>query len=244
MKEKKLPPIEPTEQEKLNERFRQVFNALTNHGTVVKSGHDGKGVKAFARSIGTDGHIVANILNKEGRNITYEQAHNLRKLYGVNGSFLFMGAGPMFMPQLNAEPVSVNGQRENIRMVNVPVAASPATALDTREKQQPFALPGIEGEHFAFRVEGRSMQPTLEPGDTVICREIADPRQVRNGDMYAVVTRDGMMVKRVFKEFDERGKIFRLRLDSDNSVDFPSFPIEVDDKTTLYEVRHRLSNFS
>jgi hypothetical protein len=241
MKPNKNPAGDPSEQEKLNERFRQIFNVLTNHGVVVKSGHGGKGVKAFAVSIGTDGHIVANILNKQGRNITYEQAHNLRKQYGVNGQFLFMGQGPMFMPRLNAEPLSVNDQRENIRMVNVPAAASPAVALGMREKMQPFALPGIEGEHFAFRVEGRSMQPTLENGDTVICREIGELKQVFDGDMYTVVTLDGVMVKRVFKKTDETGKVVSLLLKSDNSEDTPPFDVTVDEHVRLYEVRHRLS---
>jgi hypothetical protein len=241
MKPNKNPAGESSEQEKLNERFRQIFNVLTDHGVVVKSGHGGKGVKSFAVSIGTDGHIVANILNKQGRNITYEQAHNLRKKYGVNGQFLFMGQGPMFMPQLNAEPLSVNDRRENILFVNVPAAASPAVALDMREQMQPFALPGIEGEHFAFRVEGRSMQPTLQHGDTVICREVGELKQVIDGEMYTVIADGGVMVKRVFKKIDESGKIIGLKLVSDNSEDTAPFSVEVNEHVRLYEVRHRLS---
>ena len=104
MKPNKNPAGESSEQEKLNERFRQIFNVLTDHGVVVKSGHGGKGVKSFAVSIGTDGHIVANILNKQGRNITYEQAHNLRKKYGVNGQFLFMAKARCSFPSSTPNP--------------------------------------------------------------------------------------------------------------------------------------------
>ena len=243
-----IPPIGPTEQEMLNERFREAFRALTERGEVVKSGHAGKGIKAFAKSIGTDGHIVANILNKEGRNITYEQAHNLRKLYGISGHFLFMGQGPVFGLQIepgtrpmNAEPVSPTG-RENILYVNLPAAASPSVAIALREKMVPFNLPGYEGESFAFRVEGRSMEPTLHQGDKVICQEIADAGQIRDGQLYTVLTRDGLMVKRVHRLLDPAGKkVLGLRLESDNSVDFPPFEVEVDQETTLFKVVLKVS---
>lgn len=231
-----------SEQEKLNERFRLAYNALEERGHVVKNARGNKGVKAFAKRIGTDGHIVAKILDKGDRNITYEQAHSLKREYGVRGRFLFEGVGPIFELETNAEIVPMGNRRDNIMLTSLPAAASYAVDVQVFETEDAFHLPGIQGEHVAFRVRGNSMQPTLNPNDMVICQQVLDPRHVRNGDIYTVVVEGRIMVKRVHKIHDDRGKISHLRLVSDNSVDHQPFDVVAGEVSCLYEVRHRLSS--
>jgi transcriptional regulator with XRE-family HTH domain len=69
------------------------------------------------------------------------------------------------------------------------------------------------GTYINIQVSGDSMYPTLQSGDWLFCKYLNDYSEVREGYIHIIVTKDGVVVKRVLNRLDENGNIF---LKSDN----------------------------
>ncbi len=99
------------------------------------------------------------------------------------------------------------------------------------------------GNHKAFTVVGDSMEPTLYPGDYVVGRlvEKGDYDQIRDHFIYVVVTREGVVIKRLINRLRQRGEI---RCRSDNRK-YSAYNIHEDDIVTIFEAKAKLSfNFT
>ncbi|WP_245327652.1 S24 family peptidase [Hymenobacter fodinae] len=96
------------------------------------------------------------------------------------------------------------------------------------------------GSFRAFRVEGRSMVPTLHDGSIVVCRYVdRDLEKIKNSYVHVVVNHEGIVVKRVYTNTDAKGTLV-LRSDND---EFPDFDIKLRDVQELWVVVAAL-NFS
>lgn len=99
------------------------------------------------------------------------------------------------------------------------------------------------GKHLAFPIIGDSMEPTLYSGDYIVGRliEKGDYQLIKDYFIYIVVTRDGIVVKRLLNRLKERGQI---RCRSDNRK-FSAYNIEEDDIINIFQAKAKLSfNFS
>lgn len=100
-----------------------------------------------------------------------------------------------------------------------------------------YMLAGIEGECYSFKITGNSMEPTIGPGDIVICRKIESIGAIKDSLLYVVVTKDGKgRVKRVRRRF-ENDICTQLVLHSENTIDYPNPKIvSVDDVRMVLKV--------
>lgn len=89
--------------------------------------------------------------------------------------------------------------------------------MDSLEK---FYLPGIEGEHFAFEVDGMSMWDMASPGDYAIARQIERLEWMMKGKPYVLQTIDGIYIKIFDKIKDERAYFTSYNKEMDG-IDFP-----------------------
>jgi transcriptional regulator with XRE-family HTH domain len=64
--------------------------------------------------------------------------------------------------------------------------------LDSMER---FSLPGIQGEHYAFEVDGMSMYDIAVPGDTAIGRLEENFKWMVKGKAYVLQTVNGILIK-------------------------------------------------
>ena len=124
----------------------------------------------------------------------------------------------------------------NISLVGTRVAAGYVQHLAEPEyvSQLPaFSLPDKAYRNGTFRcfvVQGDSMQPTLHPGDWVICRALDDwTRDIRDTFVHVVVTDEQPLVKRVLNRLSERGELSIL---SDN----PAYPTQFIDGADVREL--------
>lgn len=238
-----------TERVALNERFKMVYSELEKRGEIVKYSRQ-KSKSAFARKLGTSNSIIDCYLSDDDdRKITFDQAKKLCKFYGVSEDFLFKGEGKMFRDKKDLptpdDKISVILNipfHPNILFSNIEAFSSNTISVEVLEDSQRFFIPGVDGDLIAFNINGRSMEPTISNGDMVICSPIEHKSDVRDNQIYAVVSDSAVWVKRVQREFNQKGDCTHLRLISDNSEEFDPFVVDVNDIRKVLKVRKRLTD--
>jgi len=239
----------------LNERFIRVFQLLEERGVIVKNDRSGKGMGDFAEKILGNrayGHIVRAYLNPgDKRCIDYSQARILCREYGINEAYLVDGIGVPFgfdLPRI--EPLSDSNQAlgtGNIVFTTTEAFAGVAgvegggSHIEDREY---FRIPGLSGGGLvAFPINGRSMEPVIQNGDIVICREVNGINEVKDNKIYAVRTKDQILVKYVQKLTDRAGRITHLNLISANHLEYEPQKEPVSEYIRFYQVVRRISDF-
>ncbi|MFN4248930.1 MAG: helix-turn-helix domain-containing protein [Flavipsychrobacter sp.] len=127
---------------------------------------------------------------------------------------------------------------ENI--IYVPVQARAGYLLgygDTNyiETLPAFTMPGMRnGTYRMFEVEGASMTPTLMSGDRIICRWLPNFNEIRDNHVHVVVTKDGIVIKRVLNRVAQRGKIVLKSDTVTNRKDHPTYEINPEDVLEMW----------
>ena len=234
----------------LNDRFREVFKILEDRGEIIKNDRNGRGLGDFAKRILNNrsyGHIIRAYLNEsDKRCINYEQARRVCNEYGVNTEYLLEGTGTPFGMNLPTAPHPSNADepRQNILFTSTEAFAGYSVGTDSfaTEKGSYFNLPDVFGDGYvAFPITGNSMEPVINDGDIIICREIAGVHEIRENKIYAVRSKGSIWVKYVQPIKDSRGRISALKLISANYLEHDPWVEEVDKSTSLFEVQRRIS---
>lgn len=235
----------------LNDRFREVFRILEDRGEIIKNDRNGRGLGDFAKRILNNrsyGHIIRAYLNSDDKRcINYEQARRVCSEYGVNTSYLLEGEGTPFGMEL-PKASEVEGDEENknnILYTSVEAFAGASVDGDSflREEASFFSMPDLLGNGYvAFPINGNSMEPVINNGDIVICRQIAGVHEIKDNKIYAVRSKGNLWVKYVQPISDKKGRIHSLKLISANYLEHDPWTEEVDKNTRLYEVQRRISD--
>ena len=133
------------------------------------------------------------------------------------------------------------GIQPNILLTNIEAFSSNSVDVDLLEDANHFHIPGLTGNLIAFNINGNSMSPTIKTGDMVICHPIDKVSEIKDNDIYAVVTNQSVWVKRVVKHSIKKGQWTHLKLISDNFHEFNPFLIEIVDVKRMLKVKHRLT---
>lgn len=235
----------------LNDRFRVVFSLLEERGVIVKNDRSGKGMGDFAESILGNrayGHIIRAYLNPtDKRVISYSQARTLCREFGISEAYMLDGIGSPFStekkPRVDAPlPEQTGG---NIRFTSFDAFAGYAAdsgAVATEQDSEFFNLPGLGGKgHVAFPINGNSMEPIINDGDVVICKEVNSLKDIKENKIYAVKSNGTVWIKYVRPITDSKGRITQLKLISANHLEHDPFIEDINDRTQLYQVMRRIS---
>ncbi|MCB0522295.1 MAG: S24 family peptidase [Lewinellaceae bacterium] len=227
----------------VNQRFRQVFEALENRNLI-------KGKSDIAKNLGTYNHVVNSIL-KGDRNITVEQLHKLFEIYEVDANYMFGFNEAMFRTGSSAgEAIPARslgerffGGRANITLV--PNRAMAGYALEHHEdaylaELPKFSIPNLEGNLIAFEINGDSMYPTITNGDLVVCEPLERGDPLRDNNVYVVVT-DVVVAKRIQQIKDDHAAT-QIRLISDNSTVYKPYEVDLEDIRQILKVKCRLTS--
>lgn len=233
----------------LNERFIKVFQMLEDRGVVVKNDRNGKGLGDFAEKIlgnRSYGHIIRAYLNEDDKRvINYSQARKLCREYGINESYMLDGVGSPFGMEVprSDKNKDVSYRSGNILFTTTEAFAGSSIAADSfaAEAQDFFSLPGLSGGGLvAFPIHGNSMEPIIQDGDVVVCREVENLNDVRDNEIYAIKHNGSVWVKHVQRIF-HGGRVTHLKLISANHLEHDPFIEEVNVHTRLYRVIRRIS---
>jgi phage repressor protein C with HTH and peptisase S24 domain len=226
----------------VNQRFRKVFSELDKTNKI-------KGKSDIAKKLDTYNHVINNILNGN-RNITVEQMGKLFENYGVSANYMFGISDEMFVESVHLSStlaarsigeMSLSG-RNNIKLV--PNLARAGDALDPANRElatdfQKFSIPNLEGDLWAFKIDGDSMLPTITTGDLVVCEKLDRGEPVRDNQVYVIVT-DVVVAKRV-QQIRDGNQTTALRLISDNSDVYKPYDIDLAEIRHLLRVKCRLT---
>lgn len=237
----------------LNDRFKTVFQMLEDRGTIKKNDRNGKGVGDVAEKVlgnRTYGHIVRAFLDDSNKRvIDYGQARAFCKAYNINEEFMIDGIGTPFDSDNGSEMflhyVHPENTKGNILFTNVEAFAGTTLELNGFAKEQHtfFSLPGLSGNGLvAFPINGNSMEPVINDGDIVICRELNGLHEVKDNQIYAIRSKGSVWVKYVQRVFNSRGRVTSLKLLSANYLEYDPFVEEVDEYSRLYRVVRRISS--
>ncbi len=237
----------------LNERFIKIFTLLEERGVIVKNDRSGKGMGDFAEKILGNrayGHIVRAYLNpSDKRCIDYSQARILCREFGINEAYLIDGFGTPFgfdLPSMErATDMGITFGEGNIMFTSTEAFAG--TAVDVGgfqvEDREYFNIPGLSGGSMvAFPINGNSMEPVIQNGDIVICREIGGNNELKDNKIYAVKNNGKVWVKYVQRLTDRKGRVTHLNLISANHLEHEPFKEEVNEYTRIYQVIRRISD--
>ncbi len=236
----------------LNERFRKVFNLLVERGDIVPNDRGGKGIGDFAEKIlgnRSYGHIVRAFLNDDDKRcIDYRHARMLCREYGVNEAYLVDGLGTPFgfdIPKTTQTQEPANTyRRSNILFTSTEAFAGSAVDVGgfASEDHEYFNIPGLGGSGLvAFPIHGNSMEPIIQDGDLVICRELQSLHEIRDNKIYAVKNNGAIWVKYVQKITDKNNRVVQLKLISANHLEHDPFIEEVNEYTRLYQVVRKIA---
>ncbi len=235
----------------LNDRFIEVFDKLKERGDIVLNDRNGKGIGDFADKILGNrayGHIIRAFLNpKDKRVINYRQARILCREYGVNESYLIDGLGTPFGFEVPKHQSAANSYIPQGNILYTTVQAFAGSGADVGsanpENNHFFSIPGLRGSGLvAFPIDGRSMEPVISDGDTLICREIGGLNEIKDNEIYAIRNNGTLWVKYVQRVKNQSGLVTKLRMISANNLEFQPFEEEVNEGTSLYKVVRRISD--
>jgi len=181
----------------------------------------------------------------------------------LNAEWLLKGNGEMLLPQeIDPAPamavvggrgstlamprvvtIDQNGMNNIIEMDAKAAAGFPANIDNPAfyEELPAFTLPGPQFQHGTFiclQASGDSMHPTIYHNDWLIAEFIPDPElNIKEGYVHVIVSKDGVVVKRVLNRIAKRGK---LVLQSDNEQ-YPTYEEDIANVLQVYRVTAKLS---
>lgn len=236
----------------LNERFRNVFQQLEAMGRIKSNDRGGRGIGDFAEKIlgkRSYGHIIRAFLNPDDKRcVDYHHIKALCKEYGVNETYMLYGKGVPFGIDLDRpEANSHSLEREGMALGNILYTSTEAFAgvsIDAgsfvQEENEYFSIPGISGTGLvAFPINGNSMEPIIQDGDIVICKQINSLSAIKDNKIYAVKNNGSVWVKYIQRLGDKTNV---LKLISANHLEYDPFEEEINEYTRLYEVVRKISN--
>lgn len=133
--------------------------------------------------------------------------------------------------------------RNAIVQVDTKAAAGLPANFDNPEyfKNLPaFHLPDPQfriGTFMRIQISGDSMHPTIKHKDWVFAELLHDFADIRDGYIHIILTRDGVVAKRILNRIDKRSK---LVLQSDNTS-YSTYEEDIDDVLQIWKVHAKLS---
>ncbi|MGB1216763.1 MAG: S24 family peptidase [Saprospiraceae bacterium] len=225
---------------------------MENKGEIVKNDRGGKGMGDFAKKILGNrayGHIVRAFLNESDKRVLdYKHIDALGKHYDISRDYLLYGTMPMFTDEEVSRPVSnikmSMFSAGNIVYTNVSAMAGSGTgvAASSDEELSTFSIPGVAGSGlYALSVEGTSMEPLLNPGEIIICEQVDGISYIKDNEVCVVHVDGEVWIKYVKPLKDNTGRVSRLKLISENKLEYDPFFVDVNENIRIFRVIRRIS---
>lgn len=238
-------------QTKLTERFRETIELIKENNNIPS-------FRKLAKETSIHHQCFSDIF-RGLREVSMDMIIKLSETYDINTNYIFNGTGPVFNNETitqegstHSDPIIaiVTDKEGTERILHVPCAAQAGYIdqfLETSYlKELPsFSLPGDRfsfGSFRAFDISGDSMEPTLYSGETLVCSFVEKENwldNVKNNFVYVLVTKTGIVVKRIVNRLKMDGE---FRLISDNSF-YDEYPIDATKVQEVWQVTHKIAPF-
>jgi SOS-response transcriptional repressor LexA len=183
---------------------------------------------------------IGNTLDELGQNVSVNVSPNV----SVKGNkSLPKGKIKADMQVLNEDVGSMySGKTRAIPILDMRAAAGDPYAIENSTHST--TLPTItlpfnwfrSGEHLLLQIQGDSMHPTIYNGDWVFIRKLERVEDIKDGYIYVVLSRDGIVCKRLLN----RANKGHIACQSDNST-YPTYTIPLEDVISIWAVEMKMS---
>ncbi|MFZ1704235.1 MAG: S24 family peptidase [Saprospiraceae bacterium] len=224
----------------VTKRFNETVGLLREQNLV-------KSARQLALSLDYIPQSMGAILNGE-RDVTIDLLRKATENYPINIQYIFTGQGSPLMSSEESKPKEAD-VADNIYYI--PVAAQAGYTEQYYDEYylkdlSTFSLPQFKhqkGEFRCFEIQGDSMEPTLFSSDKIIgslVRRENNYTGIRNNYVYVIVTRHGLLVKRVVNKIQANGT---LELISDN-IFYEPYSVKIEDVLEVWSIHVKISSFN
>ena len=176
-----------------------------------------------------------SLIENSQNGIVAEHIVNLSKLYEVTTDFILKGDNMLirisptqgFIPYIQQKAHA--GYVQNIE-------SEIASPVESDWYRIPGYNPAVD--HMLFEIEGKSMLPTILPGDIVICQKQKNWDNILDGSLVIVWTTTSLLIKRIRTGGDKLS--YNFENDNQQDPEIISFP--KDDIREIMMVRGKISN--
>jgi hypothetical protein len=211
---------------------------------------------AFSKRIGVTGTTIDSIVNgrpqsdgsRKKTKPGYDVLSSIIDEFQINPDYLFGKSDVMLKSEVALNPtysgmpqvIAIN-QSGNENVIYVPVKARAGYLDGYGDPEYIETLPSFNMPHLTngtfrcFEVKGNSMVRTFFDGDLVFGKYVEDLRDIKDGRVYVIVSKnDGIVLKRVINRIEERDKLI---LKSDNKDgNYPTYTINTEDIVEVWYV--------
>lgn len=149
-----------------------------------------------------------SLMESSKNSITSEHIVRLSKLYDVTADFLLTG---------NTKLINMTPENGFLPLIDAKAHAGylkNAHKEDVMADFEYYRIPGYKPtkDSVLIEIEGESMQPTIMPGDVLICQTQTNLEYVLDGSIVVLVTEGELLTTRLFKHEDNN----YFKMESDN----------------------------
>lgn len=176
-----------------------------------------------------------SLIENSQNGIVAEHIVNLSKLYEVTTDFILKGDNMLirisptqgFIPYVQQKAHAGYVQNSDVE-------------ISTKEESDWYRIPGYNPavDHMLFEIEGKSMLPTVLPGDIVICQKQKNWDNILDGSLVIVWTTNSLLIKRL-RSGDDKDY---LKFENDNLDDAEIITFSRNEIKEILMVRGKISN--
>lgn len=176
-----------------------------------------------------------SLIENSQNGIVAEHIVNLSKLYEVTTDFILKGDNMLirisptqgFIPYVQQKAHAGYVQNSDVE-------------ISTKEESDWYRIPGYNPavDHMLFEIEGKSMLPTVLPGDIVICQKQKNWDNILDGSLVIVWTTNSLLIKRI-RSGDDKDY---LKFENDNLDDAEIITFSRNEIKEILMVRGKISN--
>lgn len=213
----------------LTDRFRKIYFELIENGQLIPDSSGDKSLRAFAKKIGLDDETAIQLWVAGSANIPDHLAFKFCTVFDIPTERMFEDITNIFD--------LVSKKAGNIIWIeDIEFFCGNGEIYNPSKNFVRYDDFSVNGEYWAFRASGNSMEKTIFSGDTVYATKLEKPDFLNKNEVCALVffnkiyDCDEAIMKRVNnKVYDKKtGKLTHVILTSDNMDLYPkNIKIEV-----------------
>ncbi|MEP6260825.1 MAG: LexA family transcriptional regulator [Gillisia sp.] len=176
-----------------------------------------------------------SLIENSQNGIVAEHIVNLSKLYEVTTDFILKGDNMLIRISPTQGFIPYVQQKAHAGYVQNSVEE-----IASQHESEWYRIPGYNPavDHMLFEIEGKSMLPTVLPGDIVICQKQKNWDNILDGSLVIVWTTNSLLIKRI-RSGDDKDY---LKFENDNLDDAEIITFPRNDIKEILMVRGKISN--
>ena len=228
----------------MTQRFLEVVELLK------KEGYADSDAKVY-KSIGVSASKYNDIKHGRGRYVTSDMMNDIADKFPVNVLYILREEGEsLTVPMGNGKSVLKEKSKTEVKSVvitvdqlgnSIPMIDIEAVSKYIKKHNDPdffkemptLRLPGKKYKNAIFRcfqVDGISMSNTLNHKEWVIAEYVEEHTDLKDGDIYVIVTKEKVAIKRVFSRIEEG----IIELSSDNKS-YKPYSVKINDILEIWQ---------